>query len=97
MTQMIWVSMTQNDQHHTVLRTQRAGEVSWVEHHGDAMCRWINPECWGDLTPTSAQLVHDCMEGWHTCVLHASDLGERVAILPSHPDFELINNLHDVR
>lgn len=91
---MFWVEMTENTMHHTAFRVRQNTDPRWVEFRGDAMCRWIFPEHWGDLTPTSAQLLHDCMEGWHTCVMHA---GEPVAIMKTHPDYEHVARMFEVR
>jgi hypothetical protein len=47
-----------------------------IRNHGKAIC-W-------------AQLLHDSLEGWHSCVLHAGDI---VTILPRHPDYEAVTRL----
>ena len=49
----------------------------WIRSHGTRIC-W-------------AEWLHDGgLEGWHTCVMHA---GDRLAILPHHPDYEFVRRL----
>lgn len=73
------------------LRLFRGGDPHPVEFRGDAYWQWgAVPErnrgkgfCW-------SQALHDALEGWHSCVLHA---GESVTILESHPDFHRVQEL----
>lgn len=51
-------------------------EASCMRNRG-ANCSWT-------------QALHDCLEGWHSCVLHT---GDTLVILPHHPDYERVRQL----
>lgn len=67
-----------------VLRVWRLRESSWVEFRGPAYCVWDYEN------PSPAQKVHDALEGWHACVLHAGDV---LTLLPEHPDYSRVLDL----
>jgi hypothetical protein len=89
-----WIEMTECNQHFTTFRVWRNRDLRFVEFRGDSMTAgWLNPEDWGNMRPTDAQLLHDGLEGWHTCVMHA---GDRVAVTDRHSDFEFIRNMFEL-
>ena len=55
-----------------------------IEFRGDPYHLWDHRD------PTDVQRLHDALEGWHACVLHA---GDAVAILPRHPDYAVVDEL----
>jgi len=79
-------------QHHTIIVAREAGEHSaGVEFRGDGYQQWTAGPGW-EHPITPAQRLHDAMEGWHTCVLHA---GGTLAIHELHPDFAAVAALYD--
>lgn len=88
------VALIDNNDHHTTIRVWKNSDPRYVDFRGDAMSRWIDPDQWGNLTPTRAQLVHDgCLDGWHVSPLHA---GDSVFICPHHSDFVDLQRLFDL-
>ena len=63
----------------TVIKVRWAGETSWIEFRGPAYHRW-----W---VPGHNMMLHDLLEGWHACILHA---GDSFTLLDSHPDYEKV-------
>ena len=63
----------------TVISVREAGQQSWVEFRGPPYHEW-----W---VPGHNMLLHDLLEGWHACVLHA---GQTLFLLPEHPDYERV-------
>lgn len=84
---VFWIDMPVCDEHFTILRLWRNKKKSWVEFRGDAYNQWTH---WENLK-SAAQRLHDSLEGWHACVLHA---GDKVAILPCHPDYEVVRRFY---
>ncbi len=75
---VLWISANPDMM---VLRVQAQGERSWVEFRAS-----LPYHQWAE-TPSHASMLHDMLEGWHACILHA---GDRVALLPWHPDYERV-------
>ncbi len=72
--------------------TVRVGKDERLVHFGgDAYWQWGDTCmrnrgkncCW-------TQALHDCLEGWHSCVLHT---GDTLTVLPRHPDYERVRQL----
>jgi hypothetical protein len=64
-----------------ILQIWRKGDRSWVEIRGDY-----------DVEDASEfQRVIDAMPGWHVSVLFAQDV---LQVLPSHPDWQLIDQVY---
>lgn len=58
------------------------GDAYW--QWGDTCMRNRDKNCcW-------TQALHDCLEGWHACVLHT---GDTLTVLPRHPDYERVRQL----
>lgn len=61
------------------IRVRRTGKRSWVEFRSN-----LPYHLWTD-TPSHAAMLHDMLEGYHACILHA---GSDFVLLPRHPDYE---------
>ena len=88
MTTVYHVSMPVCNQHHTTVVVRRGKEASWVEFRGDGLNQWDDDYKF----KSPAQRVHDCLEGWHACVLHT---GDTLAVLPHHPDYAAVKAYFD--
>lgn len=62
----------------TTIRVREVGSPSWVEFRS-SLPYHLWTEC-----PSHAAMLHDTLEGWHACVLHA---GSDLVLLPKHPDY----------
>ena len=72
--------------------TVRVGkDTRLVIFGGDGYRQWGN-SCLRNYGKSCCwtQALHDSLEGWHSCVLHA---GSSVDILPQHPDYEKVRQL----
>lgn len=65
------------------------GSRSWVEFRSDHP---YHDQRW---EVSDAALLHNTLEGWHACVLHA---GASLDLLPRHPDYpQVAAMLEDTR
>jgi len=83
---MILVQLVEMTQHFTTIRARRGHEKAWVEFHGDGYHQWTDD----DGLQSDAQLLHDALEGWHSCVLHT---GDTLALLERHPDYVAVDRM----
>ena len=62
-----------------------------VYFRGDAYWQW-DDTCLRNHGKNCSwtQALHDCLEGWHSCVLHT---GDTLTILPKHPDYNRVRQL----
>jgi len=75
------------------LFTVRVGSDPRLVHFGgDAYHQWTGGDCLRNRGKNACwtQALHDCLEGWHSCVLHT---GDTLTVLPRHPDYNRVRQL----
>ena len=66
------------------IKVRKGGSRSWVEFRSN--------DSYGTTAWDSSQaaLLHDTLEGWHACILHA---GDTIHLLPRHSDYTAVAKL----
>lgn len=62
------------------------GAHEWVEFRGRPYSKW------GPEEGSPMAMIHDCMEGWHTTILHQDEV---LTIHEKHPDYPAVRRMVD--